>query len=1060
MIKFSFNFDFFLKKGRSKQTLTFLILLIGLTYQSAISANLVDIPKTINPPNLESELQLVQEVKGTVKDSNGQPLPGVTVIIKGTSNGTQTDFDGNFKLDVSKNDVLVFTYMGMKTKSVIIGDNMFLNVTLEEDSNVLDEVIIVGYGTQSKATLTGSVANVKTEEIAEIAASNMTSLLAGRMAGVSITSTTGTPGVSSNLTIRTRGTWNNANPIYVIDGIVKEKADFDDLDVNEVAEISILKDAASTAVYGARASNGVILVRTKTGKIGAPTISYSTTYNFEKPTKLPKMMSGVDIVQLNREIYDFEPGTGGYSETHWEEEDLNWLKTVNNGYGYDYLDEVYIDPASNRHALNFSGGSEHVKYFVGGSIFKQTGFLAPLKYGKNNLRANLEVKLTDNLTANVNISTVNSKREKFFWPYDWGNDALPDLWKKLQTWQFYQPIKIDGKSPNLGWLGNIDGLINESGYWKNRMQSQSAILSLTYKVPQIEGLSVKGTYAYDNAVNNIKQFNKKHTVYDITGYTKHNYSNAEFTGTTTQLGATREGIYQSVTTARNYQLNAQVNYTKRFGDHNVDALFVYEQSEGFNENVNARRFDFPVLVRDQWNQTSGAAEDSRAGGWENESGRVSYVGRLNYDYKSKYIFSGSFRYDGSMIFKPSERWGFFPTVSAGWVVSKEDFFNVNFIDHLKFRASYGTLGNDRVDPWRWQEQYVSSSGFFFGESPKEAKGIRYGGITNQFMTWETSHTTNLGFDLSLTNNIIMNFDYWSKKTTDILGSQLNELPSTVGGNLPNTNYGEMKSSGFEIALDYENNINNFDYYIGGNFGYATNEVVNISQAENIRDYQNRIGRSWNYIIGYKSAGILRTQEAIDALPEGYTIGGQAPKLGQINYQDLSGVDGVPDGKIDSWDQTVIADNAAPTTTFGFKLGGKYKGFSVDAFFQGAGGYKKILSVQTPYPWTRIYGIWEDYWSPSNTDASMPNPDWNQGANQWTSTFWLKDANYVRLKNLNIGYSLPKSVLNRLNVKGVKIFVAGTNIFTVSEFKAYDVELSSAGSYPNMKNYSVGMNITL
>jgi TonB-linked SusC/RagA family outer membrane protein len=1007
---------------------------------------------SVEPIN-EKVVEMDITVSGKVIDEGGEPIPGVTVLVRGTTIGVITDIDGDYTLEVAEESVLRFSFIGFIAQEVSVGNQSVIDVTLLEDESSLDEVVVVGYGIQNKATLTGAVTNVKTEEISEISSSNLTSLLAGRLAGVSISSSTGTPGVPSNLTIRTRGTFNSDSPIYVIDGIVKDKADFDALDVNEVAEISVLKDGASAAIYGSRASNGVVLVRTKTGKSGKPTITYTNSYNFEKPTQLPKMMSGVDIAHMANSVSASE----WFS---WSPEDITWLQTVNNGYGYDYLDEVYRDPASNRHAISISGGNENVKYYLGGSVFKQTGFLDPLKFDKQNLRANVEVKLSENLTANVNLALVNSKREKFNFLYDYGSDALEGLWPKLQTWQFYEPITIEGKAPNLGWLGNVGEMINNSGYWRNRTQSQSAILSLKYKIQKVEGLSMKATYAFDNSIGNLKIFDKKHTLYNISGQSIHNYSQVKFDGTETlSNGPSREGIYESASLDRSYQFNTQINYDRTFGNHHIDALLVYEQSEGFKNNLSANRYDFPILVRDQWNQTSDSPEDSRAGGGENETGRLSYIGRLNYDYDAKYLFSASFRYDGSLIFKPSERWGFFPSVSAGWVLSEEEFFNVGFIGRLKLRGSFGILGNDRVAPWRWQEQYVASNGFFFGQNPSIVKGITYGGITNQLMTWETSQSTNLGLDVSLTNHWDLTLNVWSKKTKDILGTQTSELPSTFGGSLPNTNYGEMKSSGFEFEVDYGNSIGEFNYYFGANYGYATNEVVKIAQGENIRDYQNRIGRSWNYIVGYEYDDILRTQADIDALPSGYTIGGQVPQLGQLNYKDLSGVDGVPDGKIDSWDQTVIADNAAPTSTYGIRMGGEYKGFSVDVLFQGAGGYKKILSVQPPYGWTRVYGIWEDYWSPDNTNSTMPSPDFNMNANQWTSTFWLKEADYLRLGYLNIGYSLPKSLLDKIGLQSAKLFVAGTNLLTWSQFKAYDVELSSAGSYPNMKDFNLGINIT-
>lgn len=1040
-----------------KFTILIMMAFIGWAKANAYGPNTKVSFKT-GPITVKMDLESMEQsfvVNGTVTDNYGEPLPGANIMEKGTSNGTQTDFDGNFQLSVLDLEaVLEVSYLGFGTMEIPLKGRTTLKIQLEESASGLDEVVLVGYGSQSKATLTGSITNMTTEKIAQIPSADLTTLLAGRLSGVTISSNTGMPGISSDLTIRARGTWNNATPVYVIDGIVKSKADFDALDVNEVEEVSILKDAASGAIYGARAANGVVLVNTKKGQSGKPTINYISTYSVERPTIMPEMMSGIDIAKMANTISES-------SWFSWSQEDLDWLRTVNNGYGYDYLDEVYKDPYSSRHAVSISGGSDAVKYYIGGSIFKQTGFLEPISFDKNNLRANIDVKISDNLTANVNLAISNSLRQRMDPPGDGSDSGGEGLWTKLQTWNFYDPIFIDGKAPNLGWLGNVGGLINDSGYMKNRGQNQNVVLGLTYKIPNLEGLSAKITYANNQSTNDVKIFQKKHTLYEITGHTPHNFSQVEFTGETVQSNwPSRESLSETAYFNRSYQFNTQINYKRTFGYHGIDALFAYEQSEGFDSNFGAGRYDFPILVRDQWNQTSGVPEDSWAGGSESETGRLSYVGRLNYDFRSKYLLTASFRYDGSLIFKPSERWGLFPSISAGWVVSEEKFFDINFIERLKLRASYGTVGNDAVDPWRWQEQYVAGAGYFLGQSPREVKGIQYGGITNPFMTWETSESTNFGLDINLTNNLSFALDIWGKRTKDILGSQLDELPSTVGGNIPNTNYGEMKSHGYEIEVDYNNNIGDFNYYLGANYGYATDEVVKIAQGDNIRDFQNRIGRSWNYIAGLVYDDILRTQEDIDALPEGYTIYGQTPQLGQINYRDISGVDGVPDGKIDGWDNTVIADNAAPTSTYGIKLGGSLKGITVDVLFQGTGGYKKILSAQAPYGWTRVYGIWQDYWSPENVNATMPKPNWDIASDRYHSTFWLKNADYLRLRYLNIGYDLPEKVLNTIGVKKLKLFISGTNLFTISKFKDYDVELGSAGVYPNMQNYSLGLDITL
>ncbi|WP_460545711.1 SusC/RagA family TonB-linked outer membrane protein, partial [Echinicola sediminis] len=459
--------------------------------------------------------------------------------------------------------------------------------------------------------------------------------------------------------------------------------------------------------------------------------------------------------------------------------------------------------------------------------------------------------------------------------------------------------------------------------------------------------------------------------------------------------------------------------------------------------------------------TSGDAEDSRFNGNESQFGRLSYIGRATYDYNYKYIVSASFRYDGSLNFGPDYRWGLFPAVSAAWVVSEESFFDSDAVNFLKFRGSMGVLGNDNLSPWRWLETYSAASGFYFGENPKSTKGISYGGLVNPMVTWEKSRTYNLGLDAVVFNNFNISAEYWFKNTFDILGSRIQSIPTTFGANMPPENYGEVNSRGIELELGYNGSIGkSFKYFVNGNFTYGTNKVVTWDQAESVRPFEDRIGRTLDFISGLKSDGLLRTQEDLDALPEGYTIYGAVPQLGWINYQDLSGPTGEPDNKIDDWDKVVLYDHSGAPTTYGLNLGFSWKGFSVEALFQGMAGFYKFPNVQAPYPWTRVYDFWADSWTPETAlTATKPVPNHDIWQNRAGSDFYYQKGDFTRLKYLNIGYDLPQKWVNAIGLSNARFFVNGTNLLTLSQFKVYDPELGDAGTFPINKSFTGGMSLT-
>ena len=1009
-------------------------------------------------------------IKGMVRDNQGDPLPGVNVYEKSQpQNGVITGVDGSYAIAVEGNDaILTFSFIGFEEQNVNVADRTKIDITLLEETTGLDEVVVVGYGTQSKKTLTGAVSNMKSTEIENVSTGNLSDALYGRMAGLNVNTWTGTPGVPADIMIRATSSWNNSAPIYVIDGIVRDKEAFNNLDVNEMDEISILKDAAAAAVYGSRAANGAVVVTTKKGKTGAPTISLSSSYSIEKPTFLPKMMeNALEINKFFNDVIDNNPNHWAY----WSDEELDWLAQQNGGKGWNWYEIAKEDPQDQKHSVNVSGGTEKVRYFFSGSFYDQKGIVDELRYKRYNLRAKLEVDVSRDLTVGLQLANIYTNRRKYNFQYDYGNDGLPDVWSKLFYYNWDVPAYIEGKPVWNGWVGHPIEHIKNSGYKRYKRHHQEAIFTAKYKVPKVKGLTAGLTYSKNVSNYLNKTFTKKHDLYKfVRDGDKGKIVTDEVQEKVTSSSPGRESLTNSHSLGDSYQLNARIDFDRKFGDHKILASLIYEQAESEGGYFYGTRYDYQLMVKDQFFATSDNAEDSRVGGREYQSGRLSYIGRINYDWKERYLVSATMRRDGSTIFAPNQRWGWFPSVSAGWRISEEAFFknNIKFIDYLKVRGSYGILGDDFTDPYQWQETYSVTGGFLFGENPKKVPGAKYDGLVNPNITWEKSHSTNIGIDAAFINkrlNVVA--DLWWRTQTDILDERKASLPSTFGADMPDENYAEMKSKGWEVEIMYNDHLgSNFKYHIGANVNYAVNKVIKYDEAEDAPDYKRIVGRSWDYMYALKYTDIIRTQSDLAALPDGYTIYGKKPALGSMNFQDISGPDGTPDGKIDDYDQTVIADNTVAPYNVGFFFGGEYRGFSFDVLFNSAFGHKKMYNGngRESFPGIRPAAHWRDAWSESNPNGAYPKAvDWHVHNGYRPSSFWLRSGAYLRLKNVNLAYRLPKRwTKDWAGIDMVKFYVNATNLFVISEFTKegwYDPELPRAEYYPNMKKFTFGVNVT-
>ncbi|WP_158085265.1 SusC/RagA family TonB-linked outer membrane protein [Niastella vici] len=1022
-------------------------------------------------------------IKGTVKDEKGLPLARVTITVKGTSKGTATDSKGTYTIEANAGDVLEFSNIGYKKVSLTVGEDETINVSMELEMAGLNEIVVIGYGTQRKASLTSAVTTVNTREMTNIPASNLSNLLAGRASGVFVQSPTGIPGKTSSVRIRSASSWNAAPPLFVIDGIVRDQSAFDALDPSQIDNLTILKDAASTAIYGSRASNGVLLVTTKTGKKGKPQVQLSSVLGVHsKPAINFKYMPLLQAADIVNNLYA--------PDVKYNDFDRQWI-AKNNPEGKIYYNEVYQDPFSQKHAINISGGNEDVSYFIGGNYYNEKGFLPQLRYERYNFRGNVVTHLNKDLSVGLNVN-VNNGNRRTFWSGLANDEDLSGFYEKL----FYlgggsTPAYVDGKPVNPKWLGgNPIEVMRNGGYSKYNDQQIDALLTAEYKVPFIKGLGLKFIYSQNFNNRFSKKFAKKTTLYDFKAdpASKAGVLTNEVTGTVESGLPTTPFVENTNGKTRSYQLNGMITYDKKIAQHSINVLAAYEQAEGYYTYSSINRQNFPFYTADQFPFTSSASADTKATGYEfNMPARISYIGRINYDFAGKYLASVSVREDGSSNFAPAQRWGFFPSASAAWVISNESFFgNLNkkgLVDVMKLRMSVGTTGNDPSFNWLWKELYNASvTSYAVGDPVVNSSILAYNGISNPGYTWETSKAFNAGLDLSFLKHWNITAELWEKKTFDILGKRVLTLPIEFGANFPPENYGKMNAKGLEVELSYVKAKlgKDLEMNVSANVGLATTKVVQIDAPANSLAAENPNGKPLNAMAGYHATGIIRTQNDLNALPGGYTIFGATPELGMMNFEDVSGPDAKPDGKIDNYDKVVLAkygntgntaasynndasfaSNNAPVS-FGLNFNFKYKGLSLDMLWGGLAGYKILYND----PWGRSFpGLvaptyYEDAWTTDNPGGKAPkifrSGDPRENGYKVPSTYNIYNGAFVRLKNLQVSYDLGR-VLKNGGIKAATVFVNGTNLLIIRGFKYYDPETFSSSSYPVMRNVNMGVN---
>ncbi len=1027
------------------------------------------------------EIEQAITVTGKVTSADdGEGLPGVNVIVKGSGQGTVTDVEGNYGLDVpSEGSILVFSSVGFISQEIAVGTQSAININLAADVTALDEIVVVGYGTQKKVSLTGSVASVSSEDIESIPTSNLSNTLAGRAPGVTIVQTSGFVGSSSNISIRGNGSLNATSPLYVIDQIVSSKAEFDVLDPNEVESVSFLKDAATAAIYGARSANGVVLVTTKKGKIGKPVFNYKGFFTMAQPTKPIQSYTATEQLEYRNDNAE----TFG-NPLPISQEIFDYFKDKN----YELNDYIWRDPSSQQHNLSVNGGSEAIDYYmmIGGNQSK--GSYTNTDYSRLNFRSNVTAKVTKNLKVNLNLSGSKRSTNRFYWPYDWDNGEgfeLSDFYRTTFNWSRLYPYFVDEQGNPSSDME--DGLPVNSGGWNPVLMLQNGnyrnieynnfrgVFRVDWDIPGVKGLTTSFLGNYSFETRNQKNFvihNKAYTFQSASATNPYVPGPVDPTQISVHnLSRAYEGIDESAQFNNSYQFDWFLNYDNIFGKHSVSGMVVYEQSESNGKSFNGSANELLTTSVDQIFATSTDSDRRYFNGGESEWGRASWIGRAHYEYDDRYIAEFSFRYDGSYKFAKDNRWGFFPSFSGAWRISEEDFYSIDAMSSLKLRASYGSSGDDggrdQIAPFQFQNNYSPGSGYVFGNSMYN--GIRAGTPPNPDITWEKLSSYNFGLDVGfMDDKLIGGFDFFKNHRYDILWGRERVVPGTYGASLSNENYAEVDVKGFELDLRYRDRAGDLSYSIGANMGYAKDKVILVDEPAGLEDWRSAIGHPQNRLWGYVSQGIIRDQATLDAIPSDFTQFGRDPMLGVILFEDIRGANRTEgaDGIVDDNDQTWLSDNAVPRINYGISFNLAWKGLVVDMLFQGVGAYDKIVKTQNtstggvfqtgdrPY-----FELWTDRWTPERPDAPYPRAgNWGMNEFGWApSQFWIRSGAYLRFKNLNIAYDLPISWLEQKNMK-IQVFVNGTNLFVASKFKEYDPEQDRLDSYPLMKSYTGGLNI--
>lgn len=990
-------------------------------------------------------------VSGKVTDPAGVPMPGVSVLLKGSTVATLSDGNGSYTLSIpEKSSILVFSYIGSKTKEVAVSKAGLYNVTMEDAANDLNELVVVGYGSQRKSSVTGSISTLNDKELLQSPVGDLSNALAGRVPGVITKQPAGEPGAdAAQIYIRGNATFGNATmePLFVIDGIVRSFRDFSQMDANEIESVNVLKDASSAAIFGVKGANGVVLVTTKRGKIGKVSASYTMNYGVSQVTRLPKNLGSYEYAVLFNEakLNDNPNATPEFSL-----ERLDGFRSGSDPELYpntNWMDLVLGGTAPRmQHNVSLSGGTEKVKYFTSLGYLNEDGLYKSLNYKRYNVRSNLDIQVTNTTRFSVDLSGRMENRQ-----------APPSggiFEHTLRNPPIYLAKYADGRLASPGSYPNPLAMISEeSGYNRTSSNYLLSNFQLVQDIPGVKGLSVKGVMAFDRNFSYNKTWNAWVPLY---------VKNAD--GTFESSAPSKSSLSKEFGEGQALEFQAHLNYENRFGKHGISALALFLQKENQNSGLRGARNSYTSSALELIN--FGPAENEVLTDLEDKTGLRSAAVRVNYDYDNKYFIQGSLRRDESENFAPGKRTGYFPAVSAGWLVTAEDFMKgVKVIDYLKIRGSFGQLGSDRIPSrFGYYNRYdLVPNNYPFGGTL--SNGLMPGAVANANVTWETSTKTDIGFETKFLNNLIgVDFTYFNEERKNILATRSLSVPLSFGANLPTENIGKVRNRGVELVLSHNNRLsNNWSYFLSGNLTYAKNKIIEAAEASNVPPGKRITGRPNGGQYGYKAIGIFKDMDDYNNSPKTSAFMSSTGP-GDIKYQDISGPNGVPDGIIDDFDVTYLGGGSLPEIMYGISGGVNYKGFEVSFLLQGAARSQQMLTQNSAWAFYNSGTVteeWLDRWTPENTNASLPRLGLNANGNNYvTSSFWLKNASYLRLKNVEVAYTFKNEFLAKLKLTGVRVYANGQNLFTITDMKNVDPENTSSLGwyYPQQKIFNFGLNV--
>jgi TonB-linked SusC/RagA family outer membrane protein len=987
-----------------------------------------------------------RQLTGVVLDENNQGVAGASIVIKGSTRGVMADVDGHFSISVTDKDVLQVTFLGYEEQDITVGDKTNLTIKMVPKSSELSEVTVVAYGTQRKSSVIGAISSVSTDQLAS-PVGQLSSSLAGKLAGIVVMQRTGEPGAGADFWIRGVNTFGaNSTPLVLVDGIERS---MDLVDADDIASFSILKDATATALYGVRGANGIILITTKRGSEQAPKVSFKAEYGVTQPVKLPKMANTSEWIDFFNSLYTGEGASPAISASEKEKylngSDPDLYPSV------DWVKTIYKDFANTgRINVNVTGGSSKVRYYVGGSYYSEGGIFnvakndkydAQMNFQKYNFRSNVDINITKSTILGLSLSTQYTIKNT---P---GSD-LSDLYAfTLYTTPIATPtVYSDGSLANPLNARNPYNLLNSYGYKRYTDIVAQSLMSLTQDFSDIitEGLkaNVKFSWDADNGTMLYKSYNP--TLYYATGRD----ADGNLLLNVQQDGTNYMSLpYTTHTSITTINLEASLNYERQFAHaHRVSGMFLFSQRNKTNNVPSSYIYAFPYK-------------------------NLGIAGRATYSFKDRYFTEFNFGYNGSENFSPGHRFGFFPSYALGYMISNEPFWAglKDKIDVLKLKASYGKIGNDQIGGGRRfaynTTMNTSADGFTFGTNG----GTYYTGITtgdygNPYVEWEQAIKTNVGVEMSILKELKLQLDYFYDKRTGIF-IERESTPSVAGINIDQyVNLGRMRNNGVDMSLQYNHTFGNGLYISAmGNYTFNRNKKLYDDKPDQIWKYQNTAGFAYNQQFGLIAEGLFKDQADIDSWPK-QEFGTVKP--GDIKYRDVNG-----DGVVNTYDKVAIGYTTIPEINYGFGISASWKGVDASFFFSGVDHVTRIISGQNLFGASssiiRLGQVFEDvalnHWTLENQDANATYPRISLNKienNQQSSTYWQRDMSFLRLKNVEVGYTIPKRITKKIGMSSTRIYLQGVNLLTFSKFKLWDPELSAnyGNVYPTTRTVTLGVNL--